>query len=635
MSEQRTPESQPRLLAERRFLPFFMTQFLGAFNDNVFKNALIIMIAFQGAQFSDVATNTLTNLSAGLFILPFFILSATAGQLIDKTEKSLAMQRIKLLEIFIMLCAAWAFTVGGLYLLIALLFLMGAQSTLFGPAKYSYIPQHLDDDELIAGNALVQMGTFVAILMGTMVGGLLIAHEDGRTLVSLVLVAIAVLGYVSSKVIPDTPSPCPELKINWNIFTETWRNIAFIHQNRTVFLSVLGISWFWFLGASYLVQLPNYTKLTLGGNEQVVTLLLTLFTLGIGSGSLLCNWLSGQKVEIGLVPFGSIGLTLFGIDLFFARPLVEHSELIGLATFWQQDGSFRIIADVVLIGLFGGFYIVPLFALVQQRSDPQHLSRVIAGNNILNALLMVLSAIMAIVLLGAGVSIAQLFLIVAVLNAAVALYIYTLVPEFLMRFLVWILIHSVYHVHKKGLENIPDEGPVVLVCNHVSYVDAMIIAGCIRRPVRFVMHYRIYNLPLLNFVSRTARAIPIAGGLENKALMEQAFVEVDKALQEGDVVCIFPEGRLTADGVMNKFKSGVERIVERSPVPVISMCLYGLWGSAFSRHPGFILWRIINGFRSRIDLTVSQPEQPQDVTAGSLQTQVADMCADSALERGD
>ena len=634
MSKQGKPDSEPRLLVERRFLPFFITQFLGAFNDNVFKNALIILIAFQGAQYSDIATDTLTNLSAGLFILPFFLLSATAGQLIDKTEKSLSMRRIKLLEIFIMLCAAWAFNAGELYLLIALLFLMGSQSAMFGPAKYSYIPQHLDDNELIAGNALVQMGTFVAILIGTMTGGLLIAHEEGRQLVSMVLVALAVLGYISSLVIPNTPSPCPDLKINWNIFTETWRNIGFIRRNRTVFLSVLGISWFWFLGATYLVQLPNYTRLTLGGNEQVVTLLLTLFTVGIGSGSILCNWLSGQKVEIGLVPFGSIGLTLFGVDLYFAKPLQSGSELIGLAAFLQLDGSFRIIADIVLLGMFGGFYIVPLFALVQQRSDPEHLSRVIAGNNIINALLMVLSAVMAIVLLGAGVTIAQLFLVIALLNAAVAIYIYTLVPEFLMRFLVWILIHSVYHVRKQGLENIPDQGPAVLVCNHVSYVDAMIIAGCVRRPIRFVMYYRIYNLPLLHFVSRTARAIPIAGAFEDRKLMEKAFEEVDRALQAGDIVCIFPEGRLTADGTMHKFRTGVERIIKRRPVPVIAMCLYGLWGSAFSRHQGFLLWRIINGIRSRIDLTISSPHRPQEVTAAKLQDEVAGMCAASAGERG-
>jgi 1-acyl-sn-glycerol-3-phosphate acyltransferase len=325
---------------------------------------------------------------------------------------------------------------------------------------------------------------------------------------------------------------------------------------------------------------------------------------------------------------------VFGIDLFFARPGLEHTELIGLATFWQQHGSFRIIADVVLIGLFGGFYIVPLFALVQQRSDKKHLSRVIAGNNILNALLMVMSAIMAVVLLGAGVSIAQLFLVVAMLNAAVALYIFTLVPEFLMRFMVWMLIHSIYRVRKQGLENVPDRGPVLLVCNHVSYVDVMIIAGCIRRPVRFVMYYKIYQLPLLNFVSRNARAIPIASGFENKALMEQAFDQVDEALRQGDVVCIFPEGRLTADGSIGTFKSGVERIIERTPVPVLSMCLYGLWGSAFSRYRGFILWRIINGFRSRVDLSVSAPQQPEDVTARSLQSRVTDLCAASARARG-
>ena len=634
MSGQGKPESQPKLLVERRFLPFFVTQFLGAFNDNVFRNAMITLIAFQGAQFSDIAPNTLTNLSAGLFILPFFLLSATAGQLIDKTEKSLSIRRIKMLEIAIMLCAAWAFSTGQLYLLIALLFMMGAQSTLFGPAKYSYIPQHLDDNELIAGNALVQMGTYVAILVGAMAGILLIAHEDGRALVSILLVTIAVLGFVASLGIPKTPSPCPDLKINWNIFTETWRNIAFIHSNRTVFLSVLGISWFWFLGATYQVQLANYTKLTLGGDEPVVALVLTLFTVGIGSGSLLCNKLSGQKVEIGLVPFGSIGLTLFGIDLFFAKPELTHTELIGIAEFVRQPGSIRVLADVLLIGMFGGFYIVPLYALVQQRSDPEHLSRVIAGNNILNALLMVLSAITAIVLLGAGVSIAELFLVVAIFNAAVAVYIYTLVPEFLMRFLVWILIHSVYHVRKQGLEHVPEEGPAVLVCNHVSYVDAMIIAGCIRRPVRFVMYHKIYKLPLLKFVSRTARAIPIAGRFEDKALMEAAFDEVDRALQEGDVVCIFPEGRLTRDGTMARFKSGVERIIERRPVPVISMCLYGLWGSAFSREKSFILWRIINGIRSRIDLTIAPPQDPATVTAETLQAQVADLCTVSAQRRG-
>jgi len=459
-----------------------------------------------------------------------------------------------------------------------------------------------------------------------MTGGILIAIEDGRETVAIVLVALAIAGYLASLAIPKTPSLCPDLKINWNFATETWRNIGFIRRNRVVFLSVLGISWFWFLGATYLVQLPNYTRTALGGNEQVVTLLLTLFTLGIGGGSLLCNRLSGQKVEIGLVPFGSIGLTLFGIDLFLAQPQLNAADLLGVVDYLHSDGSLRVIADVLLIGLFGGFYIVPLFALVQQRSEPEHLSRVIAGNNILNALLMVMSAVMAIVLLNAGVSIAQLFFVVAILNAAVGLYIFSIVPEFLMRFLVWMLIHSVYHVRKRGLEHVPDEGPALLVCNHVSYVDAMIIAGCIRRPVRFVMYYKIYRLPVLNFVFRTARTIPIAGRHEDPALMEQAFADIDQALADGDVVCLFPEGKLTRNGSMNTFRPGVERIIAGKPVPVIPMCLQGLWGSAFSRHTGNILRRILKGIRSRIDFSVGQALAPERITAAVLQQQVAELC---------
>jgi 1-acyl-sn-glycerol-3-phosphate acyltransferase len=563
---------QFELLTQRRFLPFFVTQFFGAFNDNVFKNALIILIAFQGAQFVETSADLLINISAALFILPFFLFSATAGQWIDKYEKSRSIRAIKLLEVIIMSIAAYAFVQGYIVMLIALLFLMGMQSTFFGPAKYSYIPQHLNDDELIEGNAWVQMGTFVAILIGTILGGVMIAQEQGRVYVAFSIVIFAIAGYLSSRSIPVTPSVNKDLKINWNVFSETCRNIKFLKSNRVVFLSILGVSWFWFLGATYLVQLPNYTKTALGGNEQVVTLLLTLFTAGIGTGSMLCNWLSGKKIEIGLVPFGSIGLTLFGIDLYFSQPDVLPVSTLGLQAF-LVNGNLRLIVDVVMIGFFGGLYIVPLMALVQQRSEPEHMSRVIAGNNIINSLLMVLSAIVAIVVLSSGFSIAQLFLLVAVFNAVVAVYIYSLVPEFFMRFIVWILIHSIYHVRAKGLDKIPEEGSAVLVCNHVSYVDALIIAGCIRRPVRFVMYHKIYNLPVLHFVFKTAKAISIAGKYEDETLLNKAFDDIDDALVEGDVVCIFPEGKITADGNMNSFRDGIEKIIERRAVPVIPMAL--------------------------------------------------------------
>lgn len=612
---------QFELLTQRRFSPFFITQFFGAFNDNVFKNALIILIAFQGAQFVQTDADILINIAAALFILPFFLFSATAGQWIDKYEKSKSIRTIKLIEVGIMMLAAFAFMQGYILMLIALLFLMGTQSAFFGPAKYSYIPQHLKETELIEGNALVQMGTFVAILMGTMSGGMMIAAEQGRTYVGYAIVLLAIAGYLSSRYIPLTPSLNNKLEINRNFFSETYRNIKFIKSDRTVFLSILGISWFWFLGATYLVQLPNYTKVILGGNEQVVTLLLTLFTMGIGTGSLLCNWLSGKKIEIGLVPFGSIGLTIFGIDLYLSQPALLPVMILGIGEFVSL-AYFRLMLDVVLIGFFGGLYIVPLMALVQHRSDSQHLSRVIAGNNIINALMMVLSAITAIVVLSSGFSIAELFLSVAILNALVALYIYSLVPEFFMRFIVWMLIHSVYRVKAKGLDNIPEEGAAVLVCNHVSFVDALIIAGCIRRPIRFVMYYKIYNLPILNFVFRTANAIPIAGRYENEALLKKAFEDIDQALADGDVVCIFPEGKLTTDGEMNTFKDGVDKIIQRRAVPVVPMALQGLWGSIFSRHKNNLFYRLMKGIKSRVNLIIGETVAASDVSVSGLQDEV-------------
>ena len=618
--------NQFSLLKQRRFGPFFLTQFLGAFNDNVFKNALIILIAFQTVGLAS-GVDTLINLSAGLFILPFFLFSATAGQFADKYEKSRLIRLIKLLEIVIMIAAAIGFYMGNIPLLIGLLFLMGTQSTLFGPIKYGILPQHLKEEELVGGNGLVEMGTFLAILLGTMTGGILIGlAEVGVALVAIAVIIIACLGYLASRGIPIAAPVDPELRINWNPVTETWRNLNFIRGNRTVFLSVLGISWFWFFGAAYLAQLPNYTKLTLGGNEQVVTLLLTLFSVGIGVGSLLCERLSGHKVELGLVPFGSIGLTLFGIDLYFAAPDAGFTgELLSAAGFLGTPGSWRVIMDILLIGLFGGFYIVPLYALVQQRSLPSHRSRVIAGNNILNALFMVVSAVMAILLLNAGLSIPQLFLVMALLNALVAIYIYSLVPEFLMRFIVWILIHTVYRVQKEGLEQIPDEEPAVLVCNHVSFIDALVIAGCCRRPVRFVMHHRIFRIPVLSFVFRTAGAIPIAPAKEDPKMLEQAYERIAKALRAGEVVCIFPEGQITGDGEINSFRSGIERIIQRNPVPVIPMALRGLWGSFFSRRGGPAMRHWPRQFWSRIGLAVGTPSPPERVSANALQAVVAEL----------
>lgn len=616
--------NQYALLRQKPFGSFFRTQFLGAFNDNVFKNALLVMIAFQAADLTSLDSNTLVNVAAGLFILPFFLFSATAGQFADKFEKSRLIRIVKACEILIMAVAAVGFYQRSVPLLLGVLFLMGAQSAFFGPLKYGIIPQLIDEEDLVGGNGLVEMGTFLAILLGTAAGGILIGlGADGTTLLAGTIVLVAVLGFWVSRGIPRVSATDPGLRIGWNPVAETWRILSFTRHDRTVFLSIVGISWFWFYGATYLAQLPNYTRVVLHGNEGVVTLLLTLFSVGVGSGSLLCERMSGRKVEIGLVPFGAIGLTLFGIDLYFARPESAHAELMGAGAFLSQPGSWRVVVDLTLMGLFGGFYIVPLYALIQKRSDPAHLSRVIASNNVLNALFMVGSAALAAGSLAAGLTIPQLLLLTAILNGFVAVYIFTLVPEFLMRFIIWLLIHTIYSVRTEGLERIPERGAAVLVCNHVSFVDALVIAGCVRRRTRFVMYHKIFDLPILRFVFRTANAIPIAGKNEDPELLQRAFDQIDQALRDGRLVCFFPEGRLTPDGNMNEFRAGIERIIARTPVPVIPMALHGLWGSLFSRKlSGRSLRNMPWHLWQKVRLSVGEPVAPEQVSAAALQESV-------------
>lgn len=576
--------NQFALLRERRFAPFFWTQFLAAGNDNVYKNALVIFVAYRATTLTTLDTNTLVNLAAAIFILPFVLFSATAGQLADKFEKSRLIRLIKLLEIGIMMVGFAGFWLLSLPVLFGALALMGVHSTLFGPIKYSILPQHLKPSELTGGNGMVEMGTFVAILLGTIAGGLLVAVEPhGPLLAAGAAIVIALIGYAVSRRIPFTPAVAPDLRINWNPVSETWHNLKYAYGTRIVWLSLLGISWFWFYGATLLTQFPNFTKEILGGDEHVATLLLALFSVGIGTGSLLCERLSGHKVELALVPLGSIGMTGFAIDLWLASSGLHADTLGGVGFFLSQHVHWRVIADLMLIGVFGGLYIVPLYALIQERSDPAFRSRIIAANNIVNAFFLVASAGVALGLLKSGLSIPQLFLVIGVMNAAVALFIYLLMPEFLMRFLSWVIVHLAYRVHTRGLGNIPEEGAAMLVCNHVSYADALVIAGSVRRPIRFVMDHKIFRIPVLSFVFRTMRTIPIASAREDAALKARALVDVGAALDAGELVCIFPEGRLTQTGEIETFRPGIVPMLEAHPVPVIPLALRGLWGSFFSR----------------------------------------------------
>ena len=416
--------SQFRLLGQRRFLPFYLTQFSGAFNDNLYKNALLLLITFSTGGLMGLSVNVVVNLAAFLFILPFFLFSGIAGQIADGYEKARIIRAVKLAEIVIMALAAAGLWFGWYELLLVLLFLMGTQSTFFGPVKYAILPQVLADDELVGGNGLVSMGTFVAILLGTIAAGLLTGHELAAKLTALAVLVVAVLGYLAARQVPDTGAPAT-MRIRYRPVRETWRLMAIAAERRRVLLAVLAISWFWFLGAAYLTQFPNFARTSLLGDETVVTLLLSMFIVGISGGAMLCERLTRHRISLVPVPWGALGLTLLGIDLFFAVPEVPEPS-----TWWtllSDPVYLRVLLDLMGIGACGGLFIVPLYAFIQHETPDHKRARIIAALNVINALFMVVSALVGMLLLGMlGLSIPGFFLLLSVLNAVVWLVVWRL-----------------------------------------------------------------------------------------------------------------------------------------------------------------------------------------------------------------
>jgi 1-acyl-sn-glycerol-3-phosphate acyltransferase len=615
-------QGQFSLLKKRRFLPYFVTQALGAFNDNLYKNALLLFITF-GSISAQGNSALLTNLAAGLFILPFFLFSPIAGQIADKLEKSKLIRWIKALEVIIMGLAAVAILMNNISLMMLLLFLMGLQSAIFGPVKFALLPQHLNDDELVGGNGLVEMGTFLAILTGTITAGIFFGFEQAEYWIAGGIIFFALAGLLSSQYIPRAAANNPNLKINWNPFTELVNTLKQAQENRSVYLSILAISWFWFIGASYLTQFPNFARDYLGGSTQVVTLLLTLFSLGVAVGSLLCEKLSGHKIELGIVPIGSIGMSIFGIDLYFSVTGIQVINDMSAIAFMQQTENWRLMFDIAMVSASGGLFVVPLQTLIQQRSEEKNRSQIIAANNIVNAIFMVASAIFGIIALVIfELSIPTYFLILAVLNIFAAAYIYSTVPEFVLRFFIWMLTHTLYRINDKGLDNIPETGPAVLVCNHVSFVDAMLIAGSYQRPIRFVMDRSIAEMKGLKTFFKIAKTIPICSPKADIDTYENAFKRIKEELDDGELICIFPEGKLTTDGEVDTFKSGIERIIKESAVPVVPMALDGMWGSFFSHKSGHALTTRPKRFWSKVSLTAAPMQSAETVTAQSLEQSV-------------
>ena len=629
--------NQFALLKQRRFAPFFWTQFSGAANDNLFKFAFTVMVTYQ------LSVSWLPPALAGLvigalFILPFLLFSATSGQLTDKFEKTRVIRFVKNLEVVIMLVAAAGFMSNNVDVqvpvLLACTFLMGLHSTLFGPVKFAYLPQALTERELTGGNGMVEMGTFVAILLGNIVGGLIIAIPHvGPDYVAMGCVVLALAGRVVAQFIPLAPATDPDLKINWNPVTETWRNLKLANQNIVVFRSMLGISWMWFFGATFLSQFPSFAKEVMHGNEQVASLLLVVFSIGIATGSLLCEVLSKRHVEIGLVPLGAIGMSVFAVDLYFASRGLGASPVMNLSVFIAQPAHWRVMADLMLLSLFAGLYSVPMYALIQLRSQSTHRARIIAANNILNALFMIVSAILAGALLKAGFTVPQIFLFVGLANAVVAFYIFLLVPEYLLRFIAFMISTCMYRFKVTDDHHLPTQGAAVLTCNHVSFIDPVLLMAASPRPIYFVMDHRIFKMPVLGWFFKLLKAIPIASRTEDPVLYEAAFEAAAKVLRDGDLLAIFPEGGLTKDGELQLFKGGVMKILENAKrdgvdAPVSPMALTNLWGSYFSRVEGAAMTKPFRrGFFSRVGLKVGSALPADQVQPAVLQERVATLLA--------
>ncbi len=619
-------KGQFALLKQGRFAPFFFTQFLGAANDNLFKFALTVLVTYQ-LQVSWLPAQMAGLVIGALFILPFVLLSATAGQWADKYDKARIMRAVKLLEIGIMALAGLGFWFQLVPLLLACVLLMGLHSTFFGPVKYAYLPQHLSERELTGGNGLVEMGTFVAILLGNVGGGLLMSiPQTGAHWVAVACLGVAVLGWLTSARIPVSPASDPGLKLNWNPFSETWRNLQLARQYPSVFRSLLGISWMWFFGAVFLAQFPSFARDVLGGNEQVASLLLVVFSVGIAVGSLLCETFSHRHVEIGLVPIGALGMTVFAFDLYLASQAVvppAAGVLLTVGEFVAQPAHWRVMADLALLAFSAGLYSVPMYALIQLRAQPSHRARIIAANNILNALFMIVSSLMAGAMLGAGFSIPQVFGATALLNILVVGYVFWLMPEYIVRLVMLVVTRVVYRLKVRGDEHLPTEGAAILVCNHVSFVDAVILGVCSPRPMVFLMDHRIFKTPGIGWFFRAVKAIPIAPQKEDPQAYEQAFDRAREVLRNGDLLCLFPEGAITKDGRMQPFKAGIMKILASDPVPVIPAALHNLWGSSFSRIDGAAMARPLRrGLFNRIGLVVGEPLSPEAVTPEALQVRV-------------
>ena len=612
------------LLKQRRFLPYFCTQFLGAFNDNVYKNALVIMITYRLAVENP---GILINLAAVSFIFPFFIFGSMAGQLADKYEKSMLIRRIKIAEIVIMLLGSMALYFQSVPIMLFILFLMGSQSAFFGPIKYSILPQHLPASQIIDATGYVEAATFLAILVGSILGGFLGNDIAIQYYLMATLLTIAIVGWRVSREIPSAAAASPDLELSFNIWKSSKEILVFARSDIQVYRSILALSWFWAFGSIILTQFPVFASKVLFGGWSVATSLLAMFTIGIALGSIICAKLSSGKIEIGFVPIGAFGMSIFAWRM-GTTDFPPAEEVRTLMEFLVLPGSWMVMLDMAMTAFSAGMFIVPLYTLLQVRSEEAVRSRVIAANNIINAIFMVGAGIFGAGMIYFGYTVLDIFKAAAIFNLIAALYILSIIPHFLLRLIGWVLIHSVYRIKKHDLHHIPKQGPALLVCNHVSFVDPVILLALAPRPARFVMYYTFYEFPIAHRLFKWLRSIPIGPKRERPNLLKEAMDTISQSLEEGQLVCVFPEGEITKNGEIQKFQPGVEDILKRNPVPVIPLAIRGMWGSWFSRHKGSAMQGLPAAFMKRISVISGPPVAPDDANRFSLYKKVAELRGD-------
>ncbi len=610
---------------DSRFWPLFWTQFLGALNDNFFKNALVILITYKSISLFGLNSSSLVAMAGGIFILPFFLCSATAGQIADKYDKSTIIKIAKVSELVIMALAGIGFYTNNYLILMVVLFLMGAQSSFFGPLKYGIIPDLLHNDEIVTGNAFIASGTFIAILIGTIIGGLSASFESAQSIISLGVVAVSLIGIAFSLKVKHAPARDKSLQVDYTFLPPAWEIMKLTMKDKKIFHTIMGVSWFWFIGAMILSLLPALVKDVFFGSGVVGTLFLATFSIGMGVGGALCDKLSGKRVEVGMVPMAAVLMSLFMFDLGYVGANWQgnaNEGLLNISQFFMQDNSIRAVIDLFFVSIFGGLFIIPQMAFIQRYSPKEIVARTIAGNNIWNSLFMVMAAVMIIVFNILKFGPGEIFAIVAVINFLLSFYFFAIRSDETWRFVCWCFCHLLYDMEVQGEEKIPETGPVILCMNHISFVDWLMVMAVSNRPVRFIIDHLFYYVPTGPFWFKQASLIPIATKKENPEILEKAYADIAHGLQTGHILGLFPEGFISRNGQMRRFQPGVNRILKHDPTPVIPIALEGLWGSFFSFSGGGPLKGLPTFSRRKVKLKIMDPISPEDFNLHDLEDKI-------------